>query len=108
MNPDAPEVVELERTAAWRLRLLDADPTDHASAAAARSLQALANDLRHASYASLWTELTAICSWLAESDAISDYAELAAGYRAKVGLSRTPANGSEYILDLLAIARSLV
>ncbi|MDR3529196.1 MAG: hypothetical protein P4L90_01375, partial [Rhodopila sp.] len=70
--PEPPEIEELERTAAWRLRLLDADPTDTASAAAARLLDKLAEDLRRNDYAPLWTELRSIGNWLGESDAISD------------------------------------
>jgi hypothetical protein len=102
------EIEELERTAAWRLRLVDSDPADAASAAAAQRLDALADDLRLNPYPSLWTELRAIGNWLAESDAISDYADLAAGYRARIGVSVRPADGAEYLGDLLAIARSLV
>jgi hypothetical protein len=110
MNASAepPEVEELERTAAWRLRLVDADPEDTASAAAARLLEALANDLRANDYSPLWTELRSIGNWLGESDSISDYAELAADYRARIGVSDHPANGTAYLLGLLAIARGLV
>ena len=57
-------------------------PTDSVSAAAAELLQKLAEDLRRNIYAALWTELRSIGNWLGESDAISDYAELAADYRA--------------------------
>jgi hypothetical protein len=105
---DPPEIEELERTAAWRLRLVDADPSDAASATAAALLEALAVDLRRNAYAELWTELRSIGNWLGESDAISDYAELAADYRVRIGISAHPANGSDYLLGLLAIARGLV
>jgi hypothetical protein len=107
-NIDPPEIEELERTAAWRLRLIDADPNDSASAAAATRLESLADDLRRNDHASLWTELRSLGNWLGESDAISDYADLADEYRARVGISEHPADGSAYLLGLLAIARGLV
>jgi hypothetical protein len=110
MNANAapPEIDELEQTAAWRLRLVDADPTDTASAAAARVLETLAEDLRRNSYAPLWAELRSIGNWLGESDAISDYADLAANYRVRIGVSAQPADGADYLRGLLAIAHSLV
>jgi hypothetical protein len=67
-----PEIEELERTAAWRLRLVDADPTDSVSVDAARLLETLAESLRREDYTSLWMELGALGNWLSESDAISD------------------------------------
>jgi len=105
---DPPEIEELERTAAWRLRLVDADPNDTGSAAAARLLEALADDLRRNDHAALWTELRSIGNWLGESDAISDYSDLAADHRVQVGVSEHPANGADYLRGLLAIARGLV
>ena len=97
-----------ERTASWRLRLVDADPADKVSAEAARLLDRLADDLRQNDYAPLWTELRSIGNWLGESDAISDYAELAAAYRARIGVTDHPADGADYLRGLLAIAQSLV
>ena len=110
MNTDAepPEIEELEAAAAWRLRLVDADPNDTASVAAAGWLDRLADDLRRGDHASLWTELRSIGNWLGESDAISDYAELAADYRARIGISEHPTDGAAYLRGLLAIARGLV
>ena len=107
-NTEPPEIEELERTAAWRLRLVDADPGDTASAAASVVLEALAGDLRRNDYAPLWTELRSVGNWLGESDAISDFSELAADYRIRVGISEHPADGAEYLRGLLAIAHSLV
>jgi hypothetical protein len=107
-NADPPEIEELERAAAWRLRLADADPDDNGHVAAARRLEMLADDLRRHEYASLWTELRSIGNWLGESDAISDYADLAADYRTRIGISDHPPDGAAYLLGLLAIARSLV
>jgi hypothetical protein len=109
---EPPEVEELERTAAWRLRLMDADPGDTASAAAAQQLESLAEALRcddpASGLTSLWTELRAVGNWLGESDAISDYAELAAAYRAQIGISEHPADGADYLRALLRIAHSLM
>ncbi len=108
MPPEPPEIEELERAAEWRLRLVDADPADQVSARAAELLQHLAEDLRRNSYASLWTELRAIGNWLAESDLISDYADLTFDYRARIGASDHPGDGAAYLRGLLAIAQSLV
>jgi hypothetical protein len=107
-NAEPPEIEELERTAAWRLRLVDADAGDTESAEAARLLQALADDLRRNDHNALWTELRSIGNWLAESDAISDYADLAADYRTRIGVAEHPADGAAYLLGLLVIARDLV
>lgn len=103
-----PEIEELERTVAWRLRLVDADPTDSVSVDAARLLETLAESLRREDYTSLWMELGALGNWLSELDVISDYAEAASDYRARIGVSATPASGADYLRGLLAIARSLV
>jgi hypothetical protein len=107
-DADTPELEALERAAAWRLRLVDANPADTASAAAARLLEALAEDLRREPYPELWAELRAIGNWLGESDAISDYAELTAEYRMRIGVSKQPVTGADYLRDLLAIAHGLV
>jgi hypothetical protein len=108
MASEPPEIDELERAAEWRLRLVDANPADQVSARAAALLQRLANDLRRNEYAPLWTELRAVGNWLAESDAISDYAELAFDYRTRIGTAENPADGAGYLRGLLAIAQSLV
>jgi hypothetical protein len=108
MSVEPPEIEELERCADWRRRLVDADANDQASAAAARRLDRLAEDLRQHDYTSMWTELRSIGNWLGESDLISDYAELAADYRLRIGISEHPADGAQYLRGLLAIAQSLV
>jgi hypothetical protein len=108
MTPEPPEIEELERTAEWRLRRVDTDAGDTASAAAAAILQRLAEDLRHNDYAPLWTELRSIGNWLGESDAISDYADLATDYRARIGISDHPATGADFLRGLLAIAQGLI
>lgn len=107
-SPERPEIEELERTAAWRLRLVDAAPADDESRAAAQLLERLAEDLRQNDYAPLWAELRSIGNWLAESDAISDYSDLSADYRARIGVAECPADGAAYLHGLLAIARGLV
>ena len=107
-RPDLPEIDELQRVAEWRLRLVDADPADTVSAVAARLLERLAEDLQRNDNARLWTELRSIGNWLGESDAISDYADLAADYRSRIGVTEHPADGAGYLRGLLAIARGLV
>ncbi len=108
MSPEPPEIQELERAADWRLRLVDADPADQLSARAAVLLQHIADDLRRNDYPALWAELRAIDNWFGESDAISDFAELAFDYRARIGAAVHPADGADYLRGLLAIARSLL
>jgi hypothetical protein len=108
MTAESPEIEQLERAAEWRLRLVDADPGDAVSAAAADLLQRLADDLRREDHAALWSELRSIGNWLGESDVISDYADLAADYRMSIGVSEHPADGAAYLRGLLAIAHGLV
>jgi hypothetical protein len=100
------DIESLENTIAWRLRRLDADPTDVASANAVRVLEALVTDLRQGNHAEAWTALGAVLNWLGESDAISDYTGLAADYRNSLGAE--PIDGAGYILGLQAIAQSLI
>jgi hypothetical protein len=64
--------------------------------------------LRREDHAALWSELRSIGNWLGESDVISDYADLAADYRMKIGVSEHPADGAAYLRGLLAIAHGLV
>ena len=108
MDTEPPEIEELEQVAAWRLRLVDHDPADATSAAAAKLLEHLADDLREHDHAALWLELRSIGNWLAESDGISDYAALAADYRMRIGVSVHPVDGAAYLRGLLALAQSLV
>jgi hypothetical protein len=108
MDANTQEIEALERTAAWRLRLVDADPSDAASSAAASVLGALAEDLRRNDYPALWTELESIGNWLGESDAISDYADLVMDYRIRIGIAEHPQDGSAYLRALLAIAHGLL
>jgi hypothetical protein len=102
------EIEDLETTLAWRLRCLDADPGDAVSARAVRLLEGLIADLRQADAAPLWTELAAILNWLAEADAVSDYAEMAAEYRRRIGVSVAPDSGGAYLRALRDLAQSLI
>lgn len=101
------EIEALERVAAWRLRLVDEDPGDRTSEAAARLLERLAEDLQTNDHAALWAELGAISNWLGQSDAISDFAELAESYRKSIGVTAMPATGADYLATLIALARTL-
>lgn len=100
-----PEVADLEAAAEWRLRKVDADPGDRQSAAAAQRLQLLADDLRNSQASSLYREYGAICNWLAESDDIADFAQLAHDYRLRIGIDGFPETGEDYLRALLQIAR---
>lgn len=108
MPADRPEIEALETTIAWRMRCLDADPADAASARAVRLMESLVADLRQTDHAPLWTELAALLNWLSESDAVSDYAELAAEFSARIGVSVHPADGDAYLRALRDIAQSLI
>jgi hypothetical protein len=104
-DPDSPEVTDLERAAEWRLRKVDANPGDQQSAAAAQRLQQLADDLRHLHASPIYREYGAICNWLAESDDISDFAQLAHDYRLRIGIDAFPETGEDYLRALLELAR---
>jgi len=111
-----PEAVELERAAEWRLRLVDARPDDARSAAAARQLQKLADDLREmqrrlraegTQAALLLHEYRCICNWLGESEDISDLALLAHEYRTAIGFGQTAETGEDYLRALIALANKI-
>ena len=104
-NADPAEVADLEAAAAWRLRARDADPTDRQSAAAAQRLQLLADDLRRRGDSPLHLEYGAICNWLAESDDIADFAQLAHEYRLRIGIDAFPETGEDYLRALIGLAR---
>ncbi|HUB12922.1 MAG TPA: hypothetical protein VMB34_13280 [Acetobacteraceae bacterium] len=104
-DPDPPEVAALEATAEWRRRQVDANPADRQSAAAGERLQRLADALRHSQGSPLYREHDAICNWLAESDDISDFAQLTHEYRLRIGIDAFPEGGDDYLRALLEIAR---
>jgi hypothetical protein len=104
-DADPQEVADLEAAAAWRLRKVDADPDDRQSAEAAQRLQKLADQLRALQASPLYREYGAICNWLAESDDISDFAQLAHDYRLRIGIDAFPESGEDYLRALLDLAR---
>jgi hypothetical protein len=105
MDEDLPEVIELERVAEWRQRKVDASPADEQSAKAARQLQKLGDDLRHAPNAKLLEEYRCICNWLSESDGISDFVLRAQDYREMIGFGEWAATGDDYLRSLIGLAQ---
>jgi len=107
-DDDPPEVAELEVAAAWRLRQVDADPSDAQSAAAARQLQALADGLRRLRDSPLLGELHALCGWLGESDNITDFSLRAHELRGRFGVDREVASAEDYIRLLIELAKAAI
>ena len=106
-EPENPaEVEELERTAEWRLRLVDADPADRRSAAAAAELTRLAAALRRLRGSPLQGEYAALCNWLGESDAITEFALRAHDYRRGIGFAHAPADAEAYLRALIELAKA--
>jgi hypothetical protein len=105
MDEDIPEVVELERVAEWRLRKADGKPSDEQSAKAARQLQKLADDLRHAPNAKLLEEYRCVCNWLSESDGISDFVLRAQDYREMIAFGEWAETGDDYLRALIGLAQ---
>lgn len=99
------EIAELERVAAWRLRKVDAKPSDEQSAKAARQLQKLADDLRRAPDAKLLDEYHCVCNWLSESDGISDFQLRASDYREMIAFGEWAETGDDYLRALIALAQ---
>lgn len=106
-DDDLFEVEELYRAAEWRLRKVDADPADAVSAAAARQLERLAEDVRRLRGTPLFQEYLAICNWLGESDGIADFSLLANQYRERIGMDRSPADGEAYLRALIDLAKQV-
>jgi len=104
-DDDLPEVAELEATAEWRLRRVDADPSDAQSAAAARQLQALADAMRDLRDSPLLRELHALCGWLDESDNITDFSLRAHELRTRIGIDRHVATADDYLNLLIELAK---
>ena len=105
MQEDIPEVVELERVADWRLRKVDANPSDLQSARSAQKFQKLADDLRSAPDAKLLEEYRCVCNWLSESDGISDFVLRAQDYREMIGFGEWAETGDDYLRALIAMAQ---
>ena len=105
MEEVIPEVLELERVAEWRLRKVDAKPSDEQSAKAARQLQKLADDLKTAPNAKLLEEYRCVCNWLSESDGISDFNLRADDYREMIGFGEWAETGDDYLRALIGLAQ---
>jgi hypothetical protein len=99
------EADQLERVAEWRMRKVDADPSDKVSRDAAALLERLAREVRGLPGTPVFREYTAICNWLSESDDIVDFADMASDYRAGIGLDHRPADGEAYLRDLIDLAK---
>ncbi len=99
------EAEELERAAEWRMRLVDADPSDATSREAAALLESLAEDVRRLRGSALFIEYVAICNWLGESDGIADFMDMAIDYRARIGIDHSPNNGEAYMQALIELAK---
>ena len=105
MSEDPFEAVELEEAADWRLRKLGEDPGDRQSAAAARLLQRLAEEVRGLGGSPVLAEYRAICGWLDEYDGMADFAERARHYRARIGIDAFPVDGEAYLKVLIGFAK---
>jgi hypothetical protein len=84
---------------------VDADPDDAPSAAAARQLQALADDLRRLGGSPLLRELHALCGWLDESDNITDFSLRAHEFRTRIGFDRQAETAENYLRALIELAK---
>jgi hypothetical protein len=102
---DLPEAIELERAADWRIRKLGENPADAESAAAAKLLQKLADDLRALASSPAYREYQAICGWLDEFDGMAELGEYAQDYRARIGVDKFPENGEDYLRVLSGFAK---
>ena len=99
------EAEELERAAEWRMRKVDADPSDATSREAAALLEKLAEDVRRLPDSPVFREYVAICNWLGESDGIADFMDMANDYRARIGVEHRPENGEAYLQALIDLAK---
>ena len=102
---DPLEVTDLERVADWRIRKLGENPGDAQSAAAAKLLQMLADDVRRLPGSPAYVEYIAILNWLGEFDVMEDFAERANEYRARIGADRFPQSGEDYLRVLIELAK---
>lgn len=102
---DMAEAEALERVAAWRLRKVDADPSDTASLRAARQLEKLAGELRALRGTKAHTEFLALQNWLSESDDVSELAMRIAYFNERLGFGTWADDGAGYLRALLEMAR---
>ena len=105
---ESPEADALERAAEWRLRLVDADPNDTASAIAATHLQKLAVELRAMPDNAELEQYRCLCHWLSSSDGITDLAQAAHRYNAAIGFGEWPETALDYVRTLNRFANQLV
>ena len=105
MADDPIEAEELERAADWRIRKLGEDPADAQSAAAAKLLQKLADEVRGLRGSPAYTEYLAILNWLGEFDVTEEFSERANAYRSRIGVEHFPENGEAYLRALIALAK---
>jgi len=103
-----PEAAALERAAEWRLRLVDDNPEDTASAVAARHLQKLSDDLRVMPDNPDLEQYRCLCHWLSSSDGIADLAAAAHRYNAAIGFGEWPETGLDYVRALNRMANQLI
>jgi hypothetical protein len=101
------EAEQLERAAEWRMRKVDADPSDATSRAAAALLEKLAEDVRRLPGSPAFREYGAICNWLGESDGIADFIDMANDYRARIGVDHSPEDGEVYLRGLIDLAKQM-
>ena len=99
------EAEELERAADWRIRKLGEYPADAQSAAAAKLLQKLAEEVRGLRGSPAYTEYLAILNWLGEFDVMEEFAERAHAYRSRIGIEYFPENAEAYLRALIALAK---
>jgi hypothetical protein len=104
-DDDMPEAVELEKAAEWRLRKVDADPSDERSAIAARQLQKLADELRTLRGSALYAEYQCMCNWLSESDGLSDLVLRREDFRTMLGFGTWAESGDGYLRALVEMAK---
>lgn len=104
---DPLEAEELERARDWRIKRVGDDPADRQSAAAARLLQHLADDVRRRRGSAAHVEYLAIRNWLGEFDVMDDFAALAEDYRRRIGVDHFPPDADAYLRALTALARDV-
>jgi hypothetical protein len=102
---DMPEAAALERAAEWRMRKVDADPSDQASLRAARQMEKLAAELRVLRGSKLHLEYVAIQNWLSESDDVSELAMRVEYFHQKLGFGVWAEDGEGYLRALIEMAR---
>ena len=102
---DMPEATELEKAAAWRMRKVDADPSDTASLNAARQLEKLAGELRALRGSPNHAEFQCMRNWLGESDTESDLAMRIEYFNQRLGFGTWAEDGEGYLRAMLEMAR---